>query len=188
MIKNCPLCKIGLTHTRLAEDLPAYQCQQCGGMWLSADEYLAWRVNYPYVSAEALDIEQEFEVPYLIADNNQPLFCPDCGRFLRRFEIWPNITFHLDRCSTCNGIWFDQHEWETLQEQHLHYHLNVFFSAEWQAKMKNEAMRQRFVELYRNAFGKEDYAKVQELRAWFQVHPQGHRLLAYVMDKDPYKG
>ncbi|MEJ2200378.1 MAG: hypothetical protein P8X63_05115 [Desulfuromonadaceae bacterium] len=43
-------------------------------------------------------------------------------------------------------------------------------------------------EEYRNKFGLEDYGKIKEIRAWLGEHPQGGRLLAYLMDKDPYCG
>lgn len=188
MIKTCPLCKTPLRQTVLAENLPAYSCPTCEGIWISADEFLVWRAPHPFVLPEALDIEQAFDLPYPIADNKQALFCPDCGRFLRRFEIWPNVAFHLDRCSTCTGIWFDQNEWHTLQVQNLHYHLNLFFSPVWQAKLKEEEMRQRFVKMYLETFGEADYEKIKVLRAWLAEHPQGNRLMAYLTDRDPYKG
>lgn len=66
------------------------------------------------------------------------MLCPDCGRIVRRFKIWPNLEFYLDRCGGCNGIWFDQHEWEVFNEHWSVKNLNMFFTDEWQQKLKKK--------------------------------------------------
>jgi hypothetical protein len=36
-------------------------------------------------------------------------------------------------------------------------------------------------------FGDEDYARIKEIRAWLEQHPQRGALIAYLSDKDPYE-
>jgi Zn-finger nucleic acid-binding protein len=187
-MKNCPICKIQLNRTLLDKNLPAYKCSNCDGIWISSNEYLSWLSPYNILSVEEIDIDRDFDTPYPKSDHDQAILCPDCGRFLRRFEIWPNIEFYLDRCSTCNGIWFDRNEWQTLQSQNLHNKVNMFFTEAWQAKLRNEEMRQRFEEMFLELFGQADYQKIKEIRAWLTQNPNGDRLLAYLTDRDPYKG
>ena len=187
-MKNCPLCQVLLRRTYVASNLPAHACPHCHGIWISSNEYLAWLAPNHILSIEEIDIEAEFATPYPIADNRQAMCCPDCGRFLRRYKIWPNLAFHLDRCSHCHGIWFDCNEWQTLQAQNLHNKVNIFFTETWQQKLHSEEMKSRFAKMYLDRFGPADYRRIQDIRVWLQNHPKGGHLLAYLTDRDPYKG
>jgi Zn-finger nucleic acid-binding protein len=187
-MKKCPLCQVLLNRTLLERNLPAYACPNCHGIWISSNEYLAWLAPHHILSIEEIDIEAEFTTPYPIADNHQAMFCPDCSHFLRRYKIWPNLAFYLDRCSSCNGIWFDCNEWQTLQTQNLHNKVNIFFTEVWQQKLRSEEMRGRFAKMYLERFGASDYHRIQDMRAWLQGHPNSDSLLAYLTDRDPYKG
>ena len=186
MTHHCPACDTALQPIRLERALPAHACPNCQGIWLSAEEYFAW--NHLQLTPADLSPEQQFELPYPLLDNNKALQCPDCRRFLRRYQVWPTIDFHLDHCSHCFGVWFDAHEWQTLQSQALHNKLHLFFSDQWQETLRSVEMKQRFEEMYLTRFGAEDYETVKQLRQWFHTHSQGFSLLAYVTDKDPYSG
>ena len=115
-MKTCPICTLDLNRVLLETNLPAYKCANCNGLWISANEYLSWLLPENVLSIEEIDIEQEFDVPYPISESDKAILCPDCGRFLRRFKVWPNVKFHLDRCHSCNGIWFDKNEWDAFRK------------------------------------------------------------------------
>lgn len=134
------------------------------------------------------DIEIDNELPAPLSDTKEAILCPDCGRFLRRFKIWPDIKFHLDRCGSCNGVWFDANEWEALRDQNLHHKVNMFFTDVWQQKLRTEEMKSRLEKMYVEKFGPTDYQKIKEVRTWLEGHPQGGSLLVYLTDKDPYRG
>ena len=41
---KCPVCKLDmLENINLADDLPAKECASGHGVWVSSNEYLAWR-------------------------------------------------------------------------------------------------------------------------------------------------
>lgn len=185
-MKKCPVCKENLQSGLLETGLPAHECGNCGGIWISANEYLTWAKSEQGISVEEIEIDGE--IPFPIVDNRKAILCPDCGRFLRRFKIWPDIEFHLDRCGGCNGVWFDKNEWQALKSQHLHHKVNMFFTDVWQQKLHNEEMRRRFEKMYTDKFGAEDYQKIKSIRNWLDEHPHGGGLLAYLTDKDPYHG
>jgi hypothetical protein len=42
--------------------------------------------------------------------------------------------------------------------------------------------------MYLDRFGTADYQRIRDIRAWLQGHPNGGSLLAYLTDRDPYKG
>jgi Zn-finger nucleic acid-binding protein len=183
-MKKCPVCQAKLNRILLEQNLPAFSCTSCEGIWISSNEYLSWLAPQG-PTTEINDISEDNPLP--VVDNRQALLCPDCGRFLRRFKIWPDIEFQLDRCGGCNGIWFDRNEWQTLKIKNMHHNISLFFTDEWQEKLRNEEMKRRFVKMYQEKFGP-DYQKIKEIRAWLSEHPQGGQLLAYLTDKDPYRG
>lgn len=185
-IKRCPVCHdVELSRCYLETDLPAYSCQHCSGMWMSANEYLAWLNTQP--AASAADVAVDESLP-LLSDTKKAILCPDCGYILRRYRISPDLDFHLNRCGHCNGIWFDQNEWDVLKTHHLHQQVNLFFTEPWQQQLRAEEMRRRFEQMYADKFGTEEYTKIKEIRTWLIEHPQGPALLAYLTDKDPYRG
>lgn len=187
-MNNCPVCHLQLNRTLLVPDLPACKCLNCEGIWISANEYLTWVMKKNRTTLAEIDIENEFATPFPIANNDRAILCPDCGRLLRRYQIWPNLAFILDRCRSCNGIWFDRNEWQTLQAQNLHTHINVFFTEVWQEKLRGEEMHGRYQKMYLALFGEQDYQRIKEIRLWLNNNSNGSRLLAYLTDRDPYKG
>jgi Zn-finger nucleic acid-binding protein len=184
-IRKCPVCKeTELSRSFLETGLPAYECGQCDGIWVSANEYLAWQRTQAATSTE----EVSLDTPLPISDTRVAILCPDCDHILRRYKISPDLEFHLNRCGHCNGVWFDQNEWQMLKSRNLHHQVNTFFTEPWQRKLREEEMRRRFEKMYREKFGAEDYARIKEIRAWLVEHSQGMSLLAYLTDQDPYRG
>jgi hypothetical protein len=84
-------------------------------------------------------------------------------------------------------VWFDRDEWAYLRSRSQHDEVHLFFSDPWQEKLRAEETRQRMEQIYLDRFGAEDYARLKELRAWLDQHPQRGALLAYLADKDPYR-
>jgi Zn-finger nucleic acid-binding protein len=163
-MRPCPVCTVELESTLLDDNLPAFSCPVCHGIWISAVEYQDWlTIDRMYPLAE-IDIERQFDTPFPISENHKALICPDCGRILRRYQVWPNLDFNLDRCSHCYGIWFDNNEWQTLQAQDLHKQLFVFFTQAWQEKLRGKEMEARFEAIYESVFKKADYEKIKNLR------------------------
>lgn len=185
-MKKCPTCKISLNQVLLETNLPGYRCPDCTGIWISSNEFLAWLP--PQEPSSITEITIDGDLPLPVVDNREALLCPDCDRFLRRFKIWPDLQFHLDRCSHCQGIWFDRNEWETLKLKNLHRQVHLFFTDVWQQKLRNEVMRRRLAKMYSDKWGAETYQIIKDMRAWLNQHPQRDSLLAYLTDKDPYRG
>lgn len=184
-MKMCPVCReVELTHSFIERNLPAYVCEPCGGIWIAANEYMAWVLIQENTPSATPFTDTSLPIP----DNNHAILCPDCGRILRRYKIWPNIDFHLDRCGGCNGVWFDPHEWQILKSNGLHDQINQCFTEPWQRQLREEEKRRRFEKIYRQKFGPDDYAEVRRIKCWLAHHPQRSGLLAYLLDKNPYGG
>jgi Zn-finger nucleic acid-binding protein len=180
---NCPVCKTHpLTPTELENGLPAYHCETCSGVWLMSNEYLRWVRTHPPQAAPKLESAPSLNLDVPIAKT-----CPNCGYFMLRYDVLPGHTLIVDRCSNCNGIWFDHQEWEALTERSLHTRINEFFTRPWQDKLKSIETHQKLDALYREKLGEADYRKVQEIRAWLRDHPRQAMLFAFLQSDDPYK-
>ncbi|HCD53351.1 MAG TPA: hypothetical protein DEQ34_12950 [Balneolaceae bacterium] len=182
---NCPDCYSKMERKLLDKRVPAYVCSSCEGTWISSSEYADWLEN----QAGKITIEPKLseETPLPAVAKRKPLICPDCGRILKRYKIWPDVEFYIDRCGGCNGVWFDRDEWAVLTENDLTRQLYRFFTDEWQNQLKNEEMVSRLRTMYSERFGKSDYEKLRETKAWLENNSNRDQLLAYLMDKDPYK-
>jgi Zn-finger nucleic acid-binding protein len=182
---KCPICERDYLQRRyLEENLPAYQCRQCEGIWISAEQYWKWLKKG---EAEVSESPVTVDVPLPIEEAGQAKLCPNCGHILRRYKVWPDIKFYLDHCGHCLSLWFDKDEWEALRARGLQRQVHLFFSDLWQEKLRAEEARKRFERIYLDRFGPEDYARIKEIRAWLESHPQRGAILAYLSDKDPYQ-
>jgi Zn-finger nucleic acid-binding protein len=181
---KCPVCKKDtLVSLTLEDGLPAESCSQCGGIWISSNVYSMW------LRAKSADAPEKpgarpFDPTW---DTRTLKLCPDCGHILARYKIFPDVDFYLDRCHTCNGIWFDKNEWDALVARNLHDNLNDFFTHPWQEKLHQQETAHRMEEIYLSKFGQADYEHIQAVRAWLQDHPQRNMLLAFLQADDPYK-
>jgi Zn-finger nucleic acid-binding protein len=181
----CPVCKHSLSqHSLLESNLPAYQCENCGGIWISAQEYMRWLKQQKTVLPER-PTEDVVNIPTW--DTPQLKICPTCKHFLIRYRVLPNVQFYLDRCGNCNGVWLDKNEWEVLVEHNLHDKVNQFFTQPWQTKVREEETHAMLDKMYQEKFKPEDYAKLKEVRVWLKDHPQRSMLLAYLQADNPYK-
>ncbi len=180
---KCPVCKrYSLKKCQLEANLPAYQCKQCEGIWIAAAQYWEWLKTQDNISQSSA-----VDTPVPIEEQGQVKLCPDSGHILRRYKVWPDIKFYLDRCGHCGSVWFDRDEWEVLKARELHDEVHLFFSDLWQEKLSAEESRRQLEKIYLERFRAEDYARLKEIRAWLNGHPQQGALLAYLSDRDPYK-
>ena len=53
--------------------------------------------------------------------------------------------------------------------------------------MKEEQTRAVLDKLYREKFGADDYARIQEFRQWLATHPRRAMLLAFLQAENQYK-
>lgn len=179
----CPICDSSpLVPKKLEKNLRSNTCLKCQGEWITAKAYWGWLEAHgdpsPEVASdEFLPVEVE----------SKAKICPQDGRILRRFQIFPNAGFYLDRCSSCQGVWFDAKEWAALKERELHDEVHLLFGKLWQEALLAQERRERFEIMYLDRFGAEDYGRIQEIRRWLDQHPKAEILLAYLTDPDPYK-
>lgn len=139
---KCPTCHShSLQEVSLDTGLLARQCSQCFGHWVSSESYWEW-LDY----REHAQREQAHKRPAVVlkgsllpvADNATANFCADCARLMTKARVGRGLSFYLDRCSHCHGVWLDQNEWENLKQLDLHHQIHFMFSSAWQFSVRKE--------------------------------------------------
>ncbi len=181
---KCPVCKTAdLKYAEEDLGLRCYSCNSCEGDWIRFEDYINWK-NKIQLEESSLDTANDYLPEY---DSKIVNLCPDCGKILIKYTVLPEFSFKVDHCSSCNGVWLDKNEWETLIKNDSHHDMNSFFTGPWQQKLKREMTRQRFEEHYIKKFGKDNYDKLKDMRDWIQDSSFKDEAMAFLMDKDPYR-
>ncbi len=174
----CPLCKHTTMHrNQLEENLIAFECGHCSGRWISSYQYWKWKEQSGKSLLEKSTSEIE-EIP--VNDNLKAKLCPECGHFLRRFPVGSKVSFSLDHCGNCGGMWFDKNEWEILKSLGLHDDVHRIFSEIWQSQVRQEQHTKAIEDIYIAKFGKDDYRKIQDIKQWIQNHKLRSELVAFL--------
>ena len=175
---QCPVDNTSLTRLDLDAGLPGYQCGSCSGHWLRFGDYLTWRDRQRTDVPEAAG-DPESAVPTPAPGSRR---CPDCGFLLAHYQVGHGVTFSLDRCGNCNGIWLDGNEWSTLQRRGLHDNLHQIFGPGWQFATRESDRKSKLEAQFERQLG-DDYARAREIAEWVASHPKRSQLLAYVQSK-----
>jgi len=145
---KCPICHTHSLHeVSLDTGLAAYQCNQCFGHWISSEQYWEWldyRDHERCVSRKRPEIKLNTINGHLpVIDNSTANFCADCSRLMTKAKVGRGLSFYLDRCSHCHGVWLDQNEWENLKNMELHHQIHYMFSSAWQFSVRREKQVQK---------------------------------------------
>ena len=180
---KCPNCQVGnLLATDLEENLQSLRCDNCGGNWIKAFQYWQWlNAHGPNLPEKPDGLDVTF------TESERARICPECGHILRSYAVGHHISFSLDRCSNCGGIWFDKGEWDTLKNHNLHDDVNLIFMTAWQTEVQKEETMRRMREIYVRRFGEKDFAELEKIRTWLDEHPNKGQLIAFLTDRNPFK-
>ncbi|MGB3786365.1 MAG: zf-TFIIB domain-containing protein [Phormidesmis sp.] len=150
---KCPICRINsLKEISLDTGLLARQCDQCFGHWLSSEQYWEWLESHQ--PTRSMDSPSTKPVPVSlnthrgllpVADNETAIFCADCARLMRKAQVGKGLSFYIDRCSYCHGVWLDQNEWDNLKTMNFHSQIHYVFSDAWQFSVRHEKANQHRV-------------------------------------------
>lgn len=180
---RCLVCKtVELQEEFLENDLKVHSCSECGGKWMRFGDYFAWHTTHKH------ELENALEINSLPAqDSVTAKLCPDCETLLTAYKVSSKLDFRLEHCNSCNGIWFDKNEWEAIKRENLHHQIHNFFTEGWQKKIREEERRDFFEKHYIKRFGAEDYQRLKQVKLWIDDSENKSSMLAYLMNKDPYK-
>lgn len=169
-----------LTDVMLDGGLAAKCCPLCEGHWILPEVYEEWQRLQQI--PDTVPILADTDVGYRPAPSDlRGGLCPDCGGFLARVRISVKPPFYVERCNRCGGLWCDRGEWDVLRQLGLHTILNHIFTADWQAKTRE----QEYVDRERRAtvekLGEELAQQIFDLAEKLENHPNGDFGVAYLM-------
>jgi Zn-finger nucleic acid-binding protein len=183
---NCPVCKTATLNavvlpTGEAEGgLTARRCSTCGGHWVEGEVYFNWvekRRSGGEAKAAGTAAPQG-----ATQDSTKAKLCPTCGRMLTRAKVGNGLAFHLDRCRTCAGFWFDPGEWDALLAAGLHGQAHQVFSDAWQFEVQREERRVQHERSMIARLGQADWDEIQRVKAWIEGHPRRVELFAVLTE------
>jgi len=174
---QCPLCqKPTLAIVDLMPGLAGHTCSVCAGVWIDRAKYVAWR------ALQAADLpETNTPTPITISETPKAKICPQCGHLLLPYRVGHGLSFSIDYCGACGGVWFDRGEWDAIKAKHLHDNLHDIVSTHWQKAVRQSRVQESIEQTYaRHLEG--SYAKAQEVKLWLREQPQQALILAYLAD------
>lgn len=181
---KCPVCKTSdLNASSLDQNLSCRHCDTCGGNWIQSFEYWKWRdQNKGSLPENILD---PHDLPANAPDPKtgtlKAKFCPECSSFLIRYKVGHGVSFAIDQCGNCGGVWFDKDEWESLKTRNLHDDVYTIFTAPWQTKVRSQESLRAQEELYIKKFGEEGFDEIRRMKEWIDEHPRKQEILAYLI-------
>jgi Zn-finger nucleic acid-binding protein len=180
---NCPVCKkLELVINELEPNLSSMQCPVCRGNWIAGAEY--WKWVEEHATDEAERVLHHDTLPQ--ADPGLPIDCPECRFRMVKYLAGRGLSFTVDHCHGCKGIWLDGNEWEALRKRNLHDDLNLMFTSFWQTEATRIERKKKMEQIYIGRFGLDDYAEIKRIRFWLEGKTNREELLAYLIDKDPF--
>jgi len=163
----------------LASELSGSVCSECGGVWIARSEYETWRTKQPSDLRETA-VTSEIAV----TDVKKAKICPQCGHLLLPYRVGHGLSFSIDYCGSCGGVWCDKNEWQALKAKNLHDNLHDIVSSNWQAAVRRADVQDAVEQAYKRQLGAA-YERAADMRAWLRAQPRKSLLLAYLSDASP---
>ena len=177
---HCPACASAqLGPNTLADGLEAWTCPSCKGNWVNGIKYFEWLKIDSIKHAPETDAQL---APATAPDSQAGKLCIDCGRYMRRVAVGHGKTFHLDRCTSCGGFWFDANEWSALKSAGMHREAHQVFTDSWQAEVRRQAREQADHRRLTNRLGQAGVEQLESIKRWIESHPRGNEILAALSD------
>jgi Zn-finger nucleic acid-binding protein len=154
----------------------AYKCSACGGMFV------------PRSLLDRADEQATHDVSVAAGAENhdaQTGRCPNDRGIMTRAEIdlQPDgPVLHLERCGSCQGVWFDAGEWSALAERQLLEHIDEFWTAEWRARQRRDRDAASYERRLREAFGSELYDALYQISHKLKGHERRSQALAFLRE------
>jgi Zn-finger nucleic acid-binding protein len=147
------------------------KCGGCGGSFVARG-----------ASADGVDA-----APAGTAASGDPLGgrCPADRTIMTRTEIYmgpDRPALHLERCSSCLGVWFDAGEWTALAERELIDRLDDLWSAEWRSQQRRAEDEENYEKRLREAFGPVLFQTLRSLATQLRGHKRRSQALAFLRE------
>lgn len=174
---QCPICrKYTFTAIDLAPGLSGLTCSDCAGVWIARSEYDSWRDRQTGELPETATAAK-----IAVTDTHTAKVCPQCGHLLLPYRVGHGLSFSIDYCGACGGVWFDRNEWDAIKAKNLHGNLHDIVSVHWQSAVRQSDVQEAIEQTYKQRLGA-SYGKASEVRAWLREQIEKSLILAYLSE------
>lgn len=168
MVQSCPKC--GKSLVRASRGVS--KCSGCWGMFIPAQ-------LVPFVEEERPDVPPAAD---LDAKGGR---CPADQTILSRagIDLGPDHgVVHLERCSSCRGVWFDRGEWALLADQQLVENIDQFWTVEWRTRQRRLRNEREYERRQIEEFGPALFAELQALASKLKGYERRSQALAFLRE------
>ena len=178
---KCTACNSGqLTPSYLEGALLIHECNNCGGILIYITDFLKWKDKLP------LSTKLEKDAVVEAQETTKAMICPVTGSLMTKFKISHDSEHKLDYSSQAAAVWLDKGEWSLLKEKGLALELSKIFTSAWQHYVRSKESEVNLADMYQEEFGEADYRKARDVKNWLNDNPNKERLIAYLLDENPY--
>jgi Zn-finger nucleic acid-binding protein len=167
MEKTCPKCEGELASAGRG----AFRCSRCSGT---------------FIPSSLVPFLEDTSTPAAEGGHDaQGGRCPVDGSIFSRAEIEAgpdHRVIHLERCSSCRGIWFDAGEWSLLASHQLLENLDQIWTAEWRARRRRERSERDYERRLREELGPELFDTLQSVAGKLKGYERRSQALAFLRD------
>ncbi|MDR2688157.1 MAG: zf-TFIIB domain-containing protein [Azoarcus sp.] len=161
----------------LQPGLSAKRCTACRSVLLAMPDYRAWRdQHFSELPAVEPAPQSGREAP------SKARACPSCGRLMSRYRTGNAESFWLDFCPSCERVWLDDGEWETLEQSGLAPYLDLILSEAWQKRVQAQRTVSSRDELLRARFGEDALMEIRRIKAWLAQQPNRRDILTFLAE------
>ena len=169
MNRTCPKCGTALAFAARG----TLECAACAGRFI------------PGALVSFLDAEDDAAATASQDYDAKGGQCPVDHTILSRAEIdlgGEHAAVHLERCSSCRGVWFDRGEWALLAERHLLDNLDQIWTAEWRARQRRARSEREYERRQREELGDALHAEILALATKLRGHARRSQALAFLRE------
>ncbi|MDY6805193.1 MAG: zf-TFIIB domain-containing protein [Cyanobacteriota bacterium] len=177
-----PKCNCELQPSILNDVISVQYCPESQGFWISSIDYEGWLRILPNWYGEEVTLPHQymFEDFKPSAYDSKAGLCPECGFYLSRAKINIKRPFYVERCMNCGGIWFDNGEWEILEQLGLHTRIKEIFSTRWQTQVRHNQHEVTARVSLMEQLGEEIADYIFQLADILEDHPHGDAAATYL--------
>ena len=169
---NCPKCKT-TNLLRKSYESP-YKCPNCKGMWLENSKIPKFmKENSLSANEESMETRND----------DKTGLCPEGHGIMIRARIDTKEPFHLEKCSKCGGVWFDNGEWQKIVKKNLTDQLAIFWCKSWQTQQRKQRGKKKYHEINRQLLGEDVFNQIMQLSEALQKHPEKGRAIALLQQE-----
>lgn len=154
------------------------RCAACRGVLLALPDYRNWRDQH----FSELPAVEPTPLPGREAPSKARA-CLSCGCLMARYRTGNAESFWLDFCPSCALVWFDDGEWETLEQGGLAPYLDTVLSDAWQKRVQTQRATSYRDDLLRVRFGEETLTEIRRIKAWLTEQPNRRDILTFLAEK-----